>query len=621
MLTKPCPQFLVCVSPSKARPFWSEASMKANNCRQACQPQAAEENEKSACQQSKTRAQGGRAIAPSHIQRHCLNDSVHSYEVCLSLVRHTDPAVRKRYLPEQSSPTTKERTTKIQKLLLKITEATSSTFLHSKGIERSTLAARTENTDQVEFISRRLLQSKRRARATYELYETLFPRKIWHCCLGTCFALNASSVEVVDMLAKICKTAKEVQDAVGVVGELVESRRRGAGGSNMAFHAPSRIAGEKEDGRVGTDRQKAMRRFDKYVETIMPFLYASPGVELSGVRLRRKLCTQAIHFFLGVSRKILFRRSKRIAPGAESSDPSKEVLASIIDLAGVRRRQHRRNGDRRGFPSIKDMNTYECGCVEPCFANVPDCRLERNYQRFLNISRQEKPRWTEHQFLLNIIFCPLSNSTVRQCDRAIEKLFTVSEGVVGAVRRTLHLMCNESLFEDQPLQPNWWNRGYLSANHPANRMDDDMRERIENHLNMILRPDPSGGEDKSVCSVYSTEVNTHEKLRKFLTGMLKSDNRGPGRLSSSSLQKRINEYLEAQNLRVSFRQTDHNACPHCKTFKHASFRYQKEYKLLKAKLDTLSQHNDGNCLQRDASKEAEIQALTVELQTKIKKMR
>lgn len=60
------------------------------------------------------------------------------------------------------------------------------------------------------------------------------------------------------------------------------------------------------------------------------------------------------------------------------------------------------------------------------------------------------------------------------------------------------------------------------------------------------------------------------------------------RMSTSTLQRIINEYLDARNLHIVFKQTDHNACPNCKTLQYAVLQYHQEAKGL-AKMDRMLQ--------------------------------
>lgn len=114
---------------------------------------------------------------------------------------------------------------------------------------------------------------------------------------------------------------------------------------------------------------------------------------------------------------------------------------------------------------------------------------------------------------------------------------------------------------------------YEHPKHSMNRYSDKVRERIENHLNMVLRADPAGSAGVNVCRVYSPEVNTLEKLRKLLTSLLEPGPDEEVKMSTSTMQRMINEYLDSRKLRISFKQTDHNACPNCKTLQYAVLQF------------------------------------------------
>lgn len=96
-----------------------------------------------------------------------------------------------------------------------------------------------------------------------------------------------------------------------------------------------------------------------------------------------------------------------------------------------------------------------------------------------------KPRLKEHHFLLNFMFCPLTNCTVRKCNRSLASLFTVSEGLVRSVRSVLDRICTDEALQDRPLREDWQKHGYTYHNHPILRYDKDVRERVANHLNMV----------------------------------------------------------------------------------------------------------------------------------------
>lgn len=113
-----------------------------------------------------------------------------------------------------------------------------------------------------------------------------------------------------------------------------------------------------------------------------------------------------------------------------------------------------------------------------------------------------------------------------------------------------------------------------------NRYPDEIREKVENHLDMVLRADPSGAKDLNVCRVYSPEVNTKEKLRELLAKALDDDEDVDGQLSQSTLQRMVDTYLVGRKCTIEFNQSDHNACPKCKTMNYAVLQFHYEAKQL-----------------------------------------
>lgn len=59
-------------------------------------------------------------------------------------------------------------------------------------------------------------------------------------------------------------------------------------------------------------------------------------------------------------------------------------------------------------------------------------------------------------------------------------------------------------------------------------------------------------------------------------------------ISSSTLQRMINDYLTARACEISFTQSDHNACPNCNTLGYYLLQFSHERKILKSKRDTLA---------------------------------
>lgn len=96
---------------------------------------------------------------------------------------------------------------------------------------------------------------------------------------------------------------------------------------------------------------------------------------------------------------------------------------------------------------------------------------------------------------------------------------------------------------------------------------------------MFLRADPAGTDGSVTCHVYSSEINTQEKLRELISRSLGHDlTRDP--IQSTTLQRMIQEYLTKRNARISLSQSDHNACPPCKTMRYALLSFSFEVKEL-----------------------------------------
>lgn len=121
-----------------------------------------------------------------------------------------------------------------------------------------------------------------------------------------------------------------------------------------------------------------------------------------------------------------------------------------------------------------------------------------------------------------------------------------------------------------------------------NRYPRELREQIENQLDMVLRADPAGSSFERVCRVYSLEINTQQKLRNALRQSLHEDESIEPGLSESTLQRMVSDYLNKSNYStICFTQSDHNACPHCKTLQYAVLQYHHEAVCLQRELDKL----------------------------------
>lgn len=102
-------------------------------------------------------------------------------------------------------------------------------------------------------------------------------------------------------------------------------------------------------------------------------------------------------------------------------------------------------------------------------------RLESEYQEFARLSQQLKPRRKENRYLLNVMFSPLSNSTVRTCNRALAALYTVSEGLIADVRMVLNAMCTDPSLQDGPFVAEGVEGYRKHKGHPINRYPDRIR--------------------------------------------------------------------------------------------------------------------------------------------------
>lgn len=154
---------------------------------------------------------------------------------------------------------------------------------------------------------------------------------------------------------------------------------------------------------------------------------------------------------------------------------------------------------------------------------------------------------------------------------------------IANVRRAIDEMCADSTANERPLLSDGSTIYQYQRTHPANRYPKEIRDEIENHLDMVLRADPAGSRGESVCRVYSPEINTQRKLRKVLRASLETDDSIESGISESTLQRMVKDYLTKRNYSaICFTQSDHNACPNCKTLQYAVLQY----------------HHEGVCLQR-----------------------
>lgn len=290
---------------------------------------------------------------------------------------------------------------------------------------------------------------------------------------------------------------------------------------------------------------------------------------------------------LGVSNQFLYRRQKD-AIGVESET---EDVMSIIDASGMRERKHRRTGSRKGYPKIEELQHFDCGCDTPCLESTPVSHLAAELQRFSSLAQKSSSWKRENQFLLDVLFCPLTNSVVLVCNTAVSALYTVSPALLADVKRALHKLCNDKSLLGRPFRVHGMSE-YRAVNHPLNRYPDEVRDKVEQELDMILRADPGASDGSITVRVYDPEINTQEKLRKLLSEQLGTSVTAEY-MHSSTLQRMVNDYLNTKGFRLSFTNSDHNACPVCKTLQMTLLSLHSEKKLLEHRISErsdVSQH-------------------------------
>lgn len=427
-------------------------------------------------------------------------------DTCHRLVREMDPNTRQMYFGQRSDDSQKYMTNNVSDFLLKLS---SKSGPHREFLEAVSAAEPERLISDSAVISKdaeQVLLMEKRAQAAYRSFKDKFPTTIWHCCKKLCFTSIAIDPDVIflfDALLQIHSVSERLHKPIKEASCRLQRRQKGVGGSDVGHNAPTR---EERETDPGTDRQIALLNFANFALEVLPFLYGQSGAPDGTPCPAEKLCTQAICSLLVVSRNFLYGRKR----ASLSTQVSEDELTSIVDMAGVRLRQHRRNGDREGFPAIAELKNFECGCSDPCFAEMPIMRLESEYNEFSKLSKQLKPRRKENRYLLNVMFSPLSNSTVSTCNRALGALYTVTEAVIADVRMVLNAMCSDPSLNDRPFIADVVEGYRKHRRHPMNRYPDSVRERVENHLDMVLRADPAGSTGLNVCRVYSPEINTQE---------------------------------------------------------------------------------------------------------------
>lgn len=126
--------------------------------------------------------------------------------------------IRKRYLSKRVSKEVRDRSNRIQKLLLRAA---------APGPFRSYLAAgklarfdqQTMSIDtEYELQASRILHAQQNIRSAFKLFHMMFPSEIWHCCRSACFAAavvtSSSNLTIIMKLKAIHETAKRLHDEI-----------------------------------------------------------------------------------------------------------------------------------------------------------------------------------------------------------------------------------------------------------------------------------------------------------------------------------------------------------------------------------------------------------------------
>ena len=71
-------------------------------------------------------------------------------------------------------------------------------------------------------------------------------------------------------------------------------------------------------------------------------------------------------------------------------------------------------------------------------------------------------------------------------------------------------MCNDPSIEHRAFIEGGGEGYRKHGGQPMNRYPDYIRDKVGNHLDMVLRADPTGSCGLNICRVYSPEISTKE---------------------------------------------------------------------------------------------------------------
>ena len=402
------------------------------------------------------------------------------HEKCVRLAPQMSPKQLERYYGDSSYP--KRAKTDGKNPLNMLLEITVSPSMH-RLIKYPILSVDNHfGTKRWLIEPHSMLETDFHVQRAFQNFGRDFPTAIWTCCAQKCFAVRAIVCEhsvVFNEVLKIYRGAEALHGQLEGINELIRTRKRGTGGSSLVYTSESRAQRTKEH---GTDRQKLQKRLESYDMPVLPYLRGEIAAPNGTQAPEKPFCMHAITQILGVHRNTLYK-----PVGGQQC---------VIDNAGVRQRKFRRISSR-GLKAISELPGFNCGSDVSCFAALHSDVLRRLWEAFVKIASDLNPEEKEHRFLMNQIFCPLTNTSIRICNTAIAELYTISEPLVASVCLLVHQMCEDPSIEELPVREHGLKR-YRERYHPMNLLPEELIERVERHLDMILRPDLAAADGVNV---------------------------------------------------------------------------------------------------------------------------
>ena len=161
-------------------------------------------------------------------------------------------------------------------------------------------------------------------------------------------ACESQNIRLLDEVLHIHRISNDLHKKIEKVPQLLQTRRKGTGGSSLAFVAPFRIERQPHQ---RTDRKEALQQLAIFATEVILFPRGKRDAPNGTARPDNPFCTEAICCLLGVSRNFIYRRK----PHNGGNSNADEALVCVVDTAGARLRQHRRMGTRTGFPDVNDL--------------------------------------------------------------------------------------------------------------------------------------------------------------------------------------------------------------------------------------------------------------------------